>query len=100
MDKEPSSSVNEVSILRRCEFSWSVGHVGDLDGTRREEVDSRNSFVANRHLTFLGDTIESGEGIEVLEEGLVGSSHGQFKLSMFLKYSKVPSLESLDGLHL
>ena len=52
----------------------------DVDFTRGEQVDSRDRSITHSHHAFLCVHVYSSEGVEVLEEGSVGGSHGEFDL--------------------
>jgi hypothetical protein len=52
----------------------------DVELTGGEEVHTRDGSVANGDLTLGGVDVDTGESVEVVEEGAVRSTHGQLHL--------------------
>jgi hypothetical protein len=62
--------------------------VFDSELARWEKIDSWDGSITDGDDTFLSVTIDTGELVEVLEEGFVGSSHGEFNLGELWKHSE------------
>ena len=72
-----------VSIVVDIWFILTSLNVFDLNFTRGKQVYSRNGSIANSDETFAGLNVDSGEVVEVIEEGSVRGSHGEFNLGQF-----------------
>ena len=83
MNKEPSSSVHEVSLSAGSVVAFAFSNSLDFHFTGRKKVDARNGLVSNSHLSLDCANIESRETREVLEQGLVWSAAGELNLGKF-----------------
>ena len=96
--EQPPARVDEVPALAFRFVSLSGSETAHRDLTRRQKVNSRDSFVSYSHKSFLSLNIDTVEAGAVLKERLVGRSHGQFKFRQFGEHTKEPVLV-LQGLH-
>lgn len=58
----------------------TILNVFNSEFTWWEKIDSGNWSISNSNKSFLGVNVDTGELVEVLKEGLVWSSHGEFNL--------------------
>ena len=84
MDKEPSTSVHELSITRCSEVSITFLSSLHLNFTGRKEPDTRMWLVSNTNSSLDGIRIEFAVSAEILEKSAIWSTHSQLNVSKLL----------------
>ena len=89
MYKAPAARMDKLTGIRLRLLTFTSGHTSELDRAGWQKINSWNGLIADGNLTLGSADVYSTESGEVLEESIIGSSHGQLHLWQLGKDTEV-----------